>query len=1302
MVRKSLRRWFGWALPGHTRPGDRGRQSRSRWSRPWAEPLETRELLAAFTPGNLVVYQVGDGSVGLVNTGNQVFLTEYTPAGALVQSVPVPTVASGPNNSLIASGTATSEGMLTLSTNGLYLLLTGYDRGLGGSGSLSGTSATAVPRTVGLADYGGTINTATALTDFASGNNPRSAISTGVPDASGKINLWVGGASSGVSYAPIGSTTSTNLNGTGTRQVNIFNGQLYATTSSILGTVGTGLPTSGSQPLTSLPGLPTNGSPDSYFFADLSTSVAGVDTLYVADDGTGSSTTRAGITKYTFNGTTWGAAGTVGGVTDAYRGLTGVVSGSTVTLYATRGGGGGSSGGGQLVTLTDSSGFGGTLSATPSVLATAGNQVAFRGVAFAPAAPASTADLTVAVAGQATAVVGVSYSYTITASNVGTAAASGVGLQFTLPAGVSYFSSSGNNGFTGSQAGGVVTFSGGSLGAGGSATLSVTVTPNVVGTVTVPVGAGVIDPGNTVTEASEINNISPAAVSTVVASNLPDLTVGVSGPIAATAGVPYSYSLTASNVGNSAASAIIINFNLPTGVSFGSASGNSGFTGVQSGGVVTFSGGSLGAGASATLTVTVTAPAVGTITVPVGAAIIDPGNSINESNENNNSSPTAVTTSVRSTVLPQANPDSYIVTADTPLTVTAARGVFANDVGSPLTFVSPLTFNPTATAHGSVTVNADGSFTYTPQAGYTGPDSFSYKVTDALQDYKTQLPPLANIGGVPITAGGYGSSLYPKPGSTAEFYGVTDRGPNVGAPTGAAASNVLPLPAFNPAIGLFQFVNGVAVLENSIPLRDGAGNPYSGLVNSQNPTGELLVDLNGTPLPTDPNGYDSEGLVALPDNTFWVSDEYGPFITHFDSTGRQIGRLSPFDGSLPAELQNRTANRGLEGLTITPDGSTLVAMMQSALQQPDIGSLNSKKIAITRLVTYKLSTGEEHEYLYLLDNPGTNSTANSEITALDSNHFLVDERDGNFPPGAYKKLWEINITGATDVGPNSPLIGTTVAGGVVDYDTSGTHKGLTVGGKSLELLVGTLGTTAAAQVLAANNITPVAKGTTPYLDFGGLLDTLDPTGHFFSHDKVEGVAALNSGTQLVLSNDSDFGIVGVTPTTGNINGPYTLQAKITTAGLQDDGEFVSIDLSRLPAITSTATVTFNVVADVTGQLSAVRTGPTFERSSRTFLSQLNISNSSNATVAGGLRILLTNLTPGVTLQSAQITINGKTTSLAVTIDSGTGAPVITIPTSLLSSLAPGQVLPAVVLRFSNPSMLSFDYGFELFSDPLAT
>ncbi len=122
-------------------------------------------------------------------------------------------------------------------------------------------------------------------------------------------------------------------------------------------------------------------------------------------------------------------------------------------------------------------------------------------------------------------------------------------------------------------------------------------------------------------------------------------------------------------------------------------------------------------------------------------------------------------------------------------------------------------------------------------------------------------------------------------------------------------------------------------------------------------------------LPKDPNGYDSEGLVALKDGTFWVSDEYGPFITHFAANGRAISRLSPFDGTLPEELKFRVPNKGMEGLTITPDGKTLVGMMQSALQDPDL-TAKPAKVTTLRIVTIDLKTKATHEYLYLLDDPG--------------------------------------------------------------------------------------------------------------------------------------------------------------------------------------------------------------------------------------------------------------------------------------------------------------------------------------------
>src|SRR5262249_11878003 len=77
---------------------------------------------------------------------------------------------------------------------------------------------------------------------------------------------------------------------------------------------------------------------------------------------------------------------------------------------------------------------------------------------------------------------------------------------------------------------------------------------------------------------------------------------------------------------------------------------------------------------------------------------------------------------------PTAVNESYSVGADTTLNVTANLGLLKNDIdpeGSPLTaslFSGPL--------HGVLTVLGDGSFTYTPSAGFSGLDAFLYRVND--------------------------------------------------------------------------------------------------------------------------------------------------------------------------------------------------------------------------------------------------------------------------------------------------------------------------------------------------------------------------------------------------------------------------------------------------------------------------------------------------------------------------------------------------------------------------------------------
>lgn len=335
---------------------------------------------APFTAGNLAIYRVGDGSTTLTNTGNPVFVDEYTPTGVLVQSIAMPTVASGANRRLVASGTATSEGLMTRSADGYYLLAAGYDAPLPTTG-LTGTASATVNRVVARLTANGVVDTTTALSDAATANNIRGVASTN------GVDLWVSGGAGGIRYTTLGGTTSTQLSTTVTniRTLGFFAGQLYSTSNSgtviRLATVGTGAPITSGQTMTNLNGFPATGSPYGFFFADLDGS-AGVDTLYVAWD-------DSGLTKYSLVGGSWTARGTIGVSADAYRGLTGVVSGGTVTLYATRKGGAGATGGGELVSIVDVSGYNGTFASTPTLLATAASNTAFRGVAFAPLSQAS-------------------------------------------------------------------------------------------------------------------------------------------------------------------------------------------------------------------------------------------------------------------------------------------------------------------------------------------------------------------------------------------------------------------------------------------------------------------------------------------------------------------------------------------------------------------------------------------------------------------------------------------------------------------------------------------------------------------------------------------------------------------------------------------------------------------------------------------------------------------------------------------------------------------------------------------------
>jgi len=343
---------------------------------------------------------------------------------------------------------------------------------------------------------------------------------------------------------------------------------------------------------------------------------------------------------------------------------------------------------------------------------------------------------------------------------------------------------------------------------------------------------------------------------------------------------------------------------------------------------------------------------------------------------------------------------------------------------------------------------------------------------DALK-LKKGVAPSANLN----RFGFYSDMAYDA--ATGDWYALADRGPGGGLIDYATRVERISVP-FNASTGAI----GQPVIKDTSLFKGEDGLVFNGL----NP---LLLNNDRTLLGA---SFDPEGLALGKGGHFFVADEYGPSIYEFTSSGHFIRALTMpanllaveasgvpnyVDGR-PVIVHGRQDNRGFEGLTFNASKTRLYAVMQDPLV--DEGSSNDgRRSRNVRVVEFDPISGESTaQFVYQLESrtvinaitpadssddfSATNqgrSIGLSGITALSDSEFLVIERDNRglgvevVPPPLHKRIYRINLQGATDVshislaGSDALPLGTTAVQKTNELDVLAALKaqGLTIPGK---------------------------------------------------------------------------------------------------------------------------------------------------------------------------------------------------------------------------------------------------------------
>ncbi|MEU4690201.1 esterase-like activity of phytase family protein [Actinoplanes sp. NPDC023714] len=165
-----------------------------------------------------------------------------------------------------------------------------------------------------------------------------------------------------------------------------------------------------------------------------------------------------------------------------------------------------------------------------------------------------------------------------------------------------------------------------------------------------------------------------------------------------------------------------------------------------------------------------------------------------------------------------------------------------------------------------------------------------------------------------------------------------------------------------------------------------------GGVNLTDPDGHVPWKLTRADRVLTGADFDVESIVKGADGSYWIGDEFGPYLLHFDRAGRLLSAPVALDGVVAPETAARTgttatlgSSKGFEGMAASPDGRYLYPLLEGTVTGDPAGVLRFNEFDLRS----RKYTGKR--WTYKLDAP---AHAIGDAIAVDRNRFLIIERDG--------------------------------------------------------------------------------------------------------------------------------------------------------------------------------------------------------------------------------------------------------------------------------------------------------------------